>query len=372
MMPKRVKSEIKNIERKVEEETREINGKAILYNNVEKIAENTKIVFKGETETYIAFGPLFRLRSIVNSEGDKEELYQIIDKKTGRSIIFRKRLGKFQDLKSILDDLKLIAVNPDANKQLLFIIILLELVLNMLSFYAMAMGFSVEEVFGKVGMAGLTGWLSAISLLLLLLWQRQNLLRAWSGAFFIDRITSDTVTIARINKFLFWEKIEHVNTKADIIDVSLLYTNKANSKELRGFSLQDVADRIDENLRSERDHWKKERDALLTRVKELTIENIKLRRENDELAGKAALMYSLGSADMSIPIGSIEKKESNLEFWKEIIKWIIIATTLISLVYLASNSGVSLGTGGILAGGALVLVIILILIIIAVNAVRRF
>ena len=99
---------------------------------------------------------------------------------------------------------------------------------------------------------GLTGWLSAISLLLLIMWQRQQLLRAWKGAFFIDTVKPETVSIVEVRrnwKFLgFKKELVPTSVKAPVIHCSLLYTDKANAKELRGFSKEDIADIIDQSL----------------------------------------------------------------------------------------------------------------------------
>ena len=162
------------------------------------------------------------------------------------------------------------------------------------------------------------------------------------------------------------------NIKAPVYRVSLLYSEKANAKELRGFSLQEVADEIDEELKSRAEQLKKERDASLLKIKELVNENEKLRAENDSLAGKLSLLYSMGVADGSIRVSSVERKEVNIEFWQNIMKWIIIGITILGIFCLLTNANIVIGWTGVLVGGGIIIVLILMLLIIVINAARRF
>jgi len=359
----------KELQEKIEEEKKK---EKVIFNDFVKIADNVKLVLKQQTSTLIAFGTLYKLRSIEVDNQYKEETYALKTDK-GKWLFFRKRLHRFHDLKSELDDELLIKLKPDLNKRPLIALAIIQGLFNIFSFWAMIVGIDPMELFGTIGLIGGIGWILTIMMLFFIIYQRQQLSRGWYGAFFVDLESLDTVTIKETKRrWLLFKKEVIRNLKANIIHISTLYTEKANVRELRGFSLEEVADSIDQTLKSERDNLKKERDSLISKIKELTIENEKLREENDELAGKLAEMYSLGYADGLVRPASIEKKETNWEKIMPIVKWALLIGAL--LYALNTLSGIQLKLGAletsILALGGLTFVIILI--ILAVNAVRRF
>ena len=109
----------KELREKIKEE--EKRNQVTELNSFEKVADNVLLVFKHQTSTIKAFGTLFRLESTtIDGTDEKEETYALYtDKKNW--IIFRKRLHKYHDLKSELDDKKLIEIRPEASLSIPFL-----------------------------------------------------------------------------------------------------------------------------------------------------------------------------------------------------------------------------------------------------------